>query len=156
MQLLVPGAEVLLDAVRGLPGVGLLEPAHVSLGYPWLAAPEALAALERVRAAASRVPPFDAVLQGPHAFAPDGRGRVLVHVRLADERPVRELARLLGAELREVHLSVARLLPGADVDRVRGAVAPLLPRSARVCELDVTVQRAGRWEHALRQPLGAG
>ncbi len=154
LQLLVPGAEALLDAVRGVDGAALLAPAHVSLGYPWLPSAEALAALDDVRAAAARVPAFDAELLGPHAFAADPRGRVLVHVRLADEGPVRALAALLGADLRQVHLSVARVLPGGDVAQVRARLAPLLPRSVRVDELDVTVQRAGRWTPALRVPLG--
>lgn len=142
--------------MRGLPGAALLEPAHVSLGYRWLPAAQAWAELERVRAAAAGVPAFHAVLLGPHAFPPDARGRVLVHARLADEGPVRALAALLGADLRAVHLSVARLLPGTDAERVAAAVAPLLPRSVRVAELEVTVQSAGRWQPALLAPLGAG
>lgn len=142
--------------MRGLPGAALLEPPHVSLGYPWLPAAQARTELERVRAAAATVPAFDAVLLGPHAFPPDARGRVLVHALLADEGPVRALAALLGADLRAVHLSVARLLPGADAERVAAAVAPLLPCTARVTELEVTVQRAGRWEPALLAPLWAG
>ena len=146
---------MLLSAVRDLPGVGLLEPPHVSLGYPWLPAAAALEQLDRVREAAARVPPFEALLTGPHAYPADPRGRVLLHARLADERPVRELARLLGADLRDVHLSLARLRPGTDEDAVRGALAPLLPLQVAVVELDVTVQRAGRWEPALRQRLGA-
>ena len=142
--------------MRGVEGAALLEPAHVSLGYPWRPTAEALAALDEVRAAAARVPAFDALLGGPHAFAPDGRGRVLVHARLADEGPVRALAALLGADLRQVHLSVARVLPGGDVAQVQALVAPLLPRTVRVDHLDVTVQLAGRWAPALRVPLGAG
>ena len=114
------------------------------------------AALDEVRAAAARVPAFDALLVGPHAFAPDGRGRVLVHVRLADERPVRALAALLGADLRQVHLSVARVLPGGDVARCRPSWRRCCRGACGATELDVTVQRAGRWAPALRVPLGAG
>ena len=41
---------------------------------------------------------------------------------------MRALAALLGADLRQVHLSVARVLPGGDVDaRAGSVVAPLLP-----------------------------
>ena len=142
--------------MRGVEGAALLEPAHVSLGYPWLPSAQALAALDDVRAAAARVPAFTALLVGPHAFAADSRGRVLVHVRLADERPVRALAALLEVDLRQVHLSVARVLPGGDVAQVQALVAPLLPLSVRVDRLDVTVQRGGRWAPALRVPLGGG
>ncbi len=154
LQLLVPGAGPLLDAARDLPGVALLEPPHVSLGYPWLPPEQALAAGDRLRAAAAAVPAFDAVLTGPHVFAPDGRGRVLVHARLADEQPVHRLAALLGADLRTVHLSVARVLRAGDVDAVLAAVAPLLPRPVRVAELELTVRTDGRWSLAGRAALG--
>ncbi len=141
--------------MRGLPGVGLLEPAHVSLGYPWLAAEAALAAVDRVHRAAAAVPAFEALLTGPHRFAPDPRGRVLVHARLRDEQPVRALAAAVGADLRDVHLSVARVLPAGDVAAVEAAVAPLLPLAVRVETLELTVRRAGAWSRALLAPLGA-
>lgn len=150
----MPGAEVLLDAVRGLPGAGLLEPAHVSLGYPWRAADDALGRLDDVRAAAARVPAFDAVLTGPHRFAPDARGRVLVHARLTDETPVRTLGALLGADLRDVHLSIARVLPAGDAAAVEAALAVLLPLPVRVAALELTVRCGGRWSRALLTPLG--
>lgn len=140
--------------MRALPGVGLLEPPHVSLGYPWLPADEALARVEDVRAAAGRVPAFGAGLTGPHTFAPDGRGRVLVHARLADDAPVRVLAGLLGADLREVHLSLARVLPGGDLPAVLEALAPLLPRLVAVRVLELTVRRAGVWSTGTTAGLG--
>ncbi len=154
LQLLLPGADVLLDAVRGLPGVGLLAPAHISLGYPWLGAQEALAEVERVRAAAASVPPFRAELTGPYRFAPDGRGRVVVHVRPLDDAPVRVLGQALQADLRDVHLSVARVLADGDLEAVEAAVRPLLPLRTEVRELELTVQSDGRWLSVLRAPLG--
>lgn len=155
LQLLLPGAGVLLEAVRGLPGVGLLEPPHVSLGYPWVPADEALARADEVRAAASGVPAAQVLLTGPHRFAPDARGRVLVHARLADEEPARRLARALGAQLRDVHLSVARVLPDGDVAAVEAAVAPLLPLAVPVVGLELTVQLERVWRRVLLAPLGA-
>ena len=87
-----------------MPGVGLLEPPHVSPGCPWLPAGTALEALPRVVAAALEVPAFRAELTGPYRFGADQRGRVVVYARLRDDGPVRELARL-GADLRETQLS---------------------------------------------------
>lgn len=154
LQLLVPGAQPLLDAVRGLPGVSVLAPPHVSLGYPWVPADEALARLAQVRAAAAAVPAFDAELPELLRFDPDARGRVLLHVRPVDEAPVRALAAALGGDLRDVHLSVARVTTDGDPDAVAAAATPLLPLTARVRELQLTVRRAGTWPPGLRFPLG--
>ena len=156
LQLLVPAARPLLDAVRGLPGAALLPPPHISLGYPWLAADEALARLADVSAAAAAVPAFDAVLPEVRRFAPDTRGRVLVHVAPVDGSPVRALAGRLGADLRDVHLSVARVTADGDPDAVAAAVARLLPLTARVSVLELTVRRDGTWQPGLRFPLGSG
>lgn len=150
----MPGAAALLDAVRGLPGVGLLAPPHVSLGYPWASADAAAQRVADVAAAAGAEPAFDVLLTGPHRYAPDVRGRVLVHARVDDEGPFRRLAAALGADLRDVHLSLARVLPVGDVAAVEAALAPLLPLSARVDVLELTAQRDRRWEVLLAAPLG--
>lgn len=155
LQLLVPEAQELLEAVRGLPGVALLEPAHVSLGYPWRPAGQARTRLEQVRAAAAAVPAAEVTLHGPHRFAPDARGRVLVHARLPDDGAVRALAGALGADLRDAHLSLARVAAGADVDAVERLLAPLLPRPVRLAQLELTVQDAGRWSRLLLAPLAS-
>ncbi len=150
----MPGAAGLLDAVRHLPGAGLLEPPHVSLGYPWLPAPQALQRLDRVRAAASGVPVFRARLTGPHRFVPDSRGRTVVHARPDDDGPFVELARVLGADLRDVHLSVARVLADGDLAAVEEALRPLLPLEVEVRALELTVQESRTWRRALLAPLG--
>lgn len=147
----MPGAEALLDAVRGRPGVGLLEPAHVSLGYPWR--PAAEADPELVRLAAAVVPAFHVRFAGLSRFPPDVRGRVLLHVVPDDDAPVRHLARLLGGDLRQAHLSVARVLDGTDVDAVAARVEHLLPLVCRVEELELTVQQDGTWLPGTRFPL---
>ena len=153
LQLLVPAAEPLLDAVRGRPGVGMLEPAHVSLGYPWRPAEEADEAL--ARAAAASVPPFRLRLSSVGTFEPDRRGRVVVRVVPEDDAPVRALATAVGGDLRDTHLSVARVLAGGDLDGVLAAVAPLLPLEATVTVLELTVQRDGVWQPGVHLPLGA-
>ena len=152
LQLLVPGAEPLLDAVRGLPGVGLLEPAHVSLGYPWRAADDADAALVAAAAAASA--PFVVRFAAVRRFDPDARGRVLVHVAPEDDGPVRALAASVGADLRAPHLSVARVLAEGDPDAVAAAVSPLLPLTVPVEVLELSVQVDGRWQRPQRFRLG--
>ena len=101
------------------------------------------------------MPAFDALLPEVRRFAPDSRGRVLLHVAPADESPLRALAALLGADLRDVHLSVARVTADGDPDAVAAAVAPLLPLTAGVTEVELTVRRAGTWQPGLRFPLGA-
>lgn len=151
LQLLVPEAEPLLDAVRGVPRVGLLEPAHVSLGYPWR--PADRVDRELVRQAAQATAPFEVRLGQVRAFAPDARGRVLVHAVPDDERPFRALAALAEADLRDVHLSLARVLPGGDVAQVVRRVEPLLPVVATLRVLELTVQGEGVWQPGERFPL---
>ncbi len=154
LYLPVAAAEPLLDAVRGLPHVGLLEPAHVSLGYPWVPAEEALARRDDVRAAAAATPPLEVVLHGPHRFDVDVRGRLVVHLLPDDPAPFAALAARLRADLRTPHLSVARVLRDGDVDAVEAAVAPLLPLRATLDVLELTVRRGRDWEVALTAPLG--
>lgn len=151
LQLLVPEAEPLLDAVRGMPRVGLLEPAHVSLGYPWRTADRVDRQL--VRRAAQATAAFEVRLGQVRAFAPDARGRVLVHAVPDDDRPFRALAALVEADLRDVHLSLARVLPGGDLQQVVRRVEPLLPVVAALCVLELTVQRDGAWQAGERFPL---
>lgn len=149
--LVVPEAEVLLDAVRGLPGVALLEPAHISLGYPWVA--DAQERLDEVRAAAAAVPSGDVLLLGPERFEQDVRRRTVVHAGLSDGTIPRELARLLGAPLRTPHLSIARVNRGGDVDEVVAAVAHLLPISVRLDTLELTQRDSSGWTTLLKASL---
>ncbi|MCW2606332.1 MAG: hypothetical protein JWO60_1025 [Frankiales bacterium] len=152
LQLLVPGAEPLLDAVRGLPGVGLLEPAHVSLGYPWRQAEDADP--DVVARAAALVPPFVLRFGRLGRFDPDQRGRVVLHAVPDDDRHVRILAAVVGGDLHDTHLSVARVLPEGDIDDVAARVEHLLPLECRVEVLELTVQEGRRWLPGTRFPLG--
>ena len=150
--LLVPEAEVLLDAVRGLPGVALLEPAHITLGYPWVDAPEER--LDDVQVAAAAVASATVVLRGPASFDQDVRGRTVVYASLSDERVPHELAARLASPLRTPHLSIARVRRSGDVDEVVAAVAPLLPLTVRLDTVEVTRRDASGWTTILRTPLG--
>jgi hypothetical protein len=87
------------------------------------------------------------------AFPPDARGRVLVHAVPDDDRPFRALAALVEADLRDVHLSVARVLPGGDVASLVRRVEPLLPVVTTLRVLELTVQRDGAWQAGERFPL---
>lgn len=155
LQLLVPAAEVLIDAVRGEPAVGLLEPAHVSLGYPWLPAADALAAVPRLAAAAASTAAMDGLLRRLDAFPADPRGRVLLHAAPVPAGPVRALAEALGAGPITPHLSIARVLADGDVDAVRARVEPLLPLPVRLETLELTVRVDGRWQRVGRWALAA-
>ena len=148
--LVVPEAEVLLDAVRGLDGVGLLEPAHISLGYPWVASPD----VSRVEAAAAQVRPRVVDLRGPELFVQDVRQRTVVHALLSDESVPRRLAELLEAPLRTPHLSIARVRRNGDVGAVVDAVTPLLPLRARLATLALTLRTDTGWQTLADVPLG--
>ncbi len=140
--LVVPEAEVLLDAVRGLDGVGLLEPAHISLGYPWVRDPS----VDRVRDAAAQVRPHVVELRGPELFVQDVRQRTVVHALLSDESVPRRLAELLDAPLRTPHLSIARVRRDGDVRAVVDALEGLLPLRVRLEALALTVREGpGEW-----------
>lgn len=145
LQLLAPAAEVLLDAVRGRPGVGLLEPAHVSLGYPWLPALDALEAVPLVQAAARAAAPMHAVLERLEAFPADPRGRVLLHAAPVPAGPVRALAAALSVGPFTPHLSIARVTADGDAGAVAAQLAPLLPLPVELATLELTVRIDGRW-----------
>ena len=150
--LVVPEAEVLLDAVRGVPGVALLEPAHVSVGYPWAA--DARERVDQVRAAAAQVRPRVVELRGPELFVQDVRQRTVVHGLLSDETVPRRLAELLDAPLRTPHLSIARVRRNGDVSAVVDAIRPLLPLRVRLETLALTVREPTGWTTLLELPLG--
>lgn len=151
--LVVADAEPLLDAVRGLPGVDLLEPAHISLGYPWLA--DAADRVEQVVAAAASVRAGAVDLIGPELFVQDVRRRTVVHATLSDDAVPRALADLLEAPLRTAHLSIARVRQAGDPAHVAAVVAPHLPLRVRLTELALTVREPNGWTTLVRAPLGA-
>ena len=148
--LVVPEAQVLLDAVRDLPHVALLEPPHVSLGYPWVPDPDASV----VEAACAQVRPRTVELRGPELFVQDVRQRTVVHALLSDESVPRRLAELLDAPLRTPHLSIARVRRDGDVAAVADAVRPLLPLRVRLELLELTVRTEDGWQTLAQVPLG--
>ena len=77
LQLAVPAVDPLLDDVRPLlpDGATVLDPAHISFGYPWLEPATALAVIDDVGEVLARQRPFDVTLLGPRRFGPDRGGR---------------------------------------------------------------------------------
>ncbi len=151
--LVVADAEPLLDVVRGLSGVELLEPAHISLGYPWL--DDAADRVDEVVAAARQVRAGVVDLLGPELFVQDVRRRTVAHATLSDDAVPRALADLLDAPLRTPHLSIARVRPAGDPAHVAAVVAPYLPLRVRLTELALTVRGPSGWTTLVRAPLGA-
>ena len=86
-------------------------------------------------------------------FGPDPRGRVVLHAVPDDDEPVRALAKVVGADLRDTHLSVARVLAGTDVDEVAERVEHLLPLTCPAEVLELTVQRDRVWLSGLQVRL---
>lgn len=162
LQLAVPAAEPLLDELRSLlpDGASVLDPAHISFGYPWLAPEAALAVIDDVAAVIASHPPIDVTLLGPRRFAPDRAGRVTVWL---DPRPTAPLVALghavaaiagLPADGFTPHCSLVRLPAGADPVPIEDAVAPHLPLITRLDRVDLHVQASGGWRHARSMSLG--
>ena len=82
LQLMVPAVDPELDDLRpDLPaGSAVMDPAHISFGYPWLDPDAGRAALDDVEAALAREGPFDVELAGPRRFPPDRDGRVMLYL----------------------------------------------------------------------------
>lgn len=151
LQVDVAEAEHVIAAVEraGLPGVGLLRPAHISLAYPWLEPDEALGSGPSLLSGLG-APAFPLRLAALRAFPARGR-RTVLYLEPDDPEPLRDLAAALGIDTAcyRPHLSVARL--DHDVARpsarahVEALVAPLLPVLATVQTLTLRVQYEHRW-----------
>ena len=94
LQLAVPAVDPLLRRVAAVVGAraSVLDPGHVSFGYPWLPPAAALAVVDDLAAALAEVPPLTLRLVGPARFPPDGRGRTTLHLEPSPATPVHELA----------------------------------------------------------------
>lgn len=159
LQLAVPGLEVLLDRLRpALPdGATVLNPPHVSLGYPWLPANAAVVVVDEVAARVAHLGPIEVLFTGPHRFPPDRRGRTTVVLRPVPEDPIRALvaavADIAGSDPTGFtpHCSLFRIPAGVDPTPMEALVAPDLPLAARLDHLDLRVQGPGGngsgWRH---------
>ena len=104
---------------------------------------------------------FTARLETVAVFA-DGT----IHLRPDDEEPFRRLTADLAAAFPDQppyggafegvrpHLTLDRVGPGVDVERVRAWVAPLLPATVEVTEARLSWYEQGRCHEVARWPLG--
>lgn len=164
LQVAVPAVDPLLEQLRPtLPaGATVLEPAHISFGYPWLDPPAARDVLDDVAAVLAEQAPFAVELTGPHRFAPDHDGRVVVWLEPQPAAAVRALGWLIAdASGHDTdgfmpHCSLVRLPEGVDPAPLEQLVTPNLPLPARLDHVEFRVEHNGTWTLERTIPLGAG
>lgn len=163
LQLAVPAVDPLLDDLRPLlpDGATVLDPAHISFGYPWLAPATALAVIDDVGEVLARQRPFDVTLLGPRRFDPDRRGRVTLWLEPQPTATLLALGRIVGdaaghpLDEYTPHCSLLRLPAGADPEPFHQLVAPRLPIVTRLERVELHVRDGGGWRHERTLPLGA-
>lgn len=160
LQLAVPDVDPLLARLgRALPDATVLDPGHVSFGYPWLAPYEAADRIDAVTAALARRAPVTVDLVGPHHFAPDRRGRVTIHLRPRPAAPLHELAAVVEQAAEHAvddftpHCSLVRVADGRRADEARRLVTPWSPTTVTLCSVQLHVRHRGRWSVARRIEL---
>jgi hypothetical protein len=162
LQLLVPAVDPLLTALRPrLPAdATVLDPGHISFGYPWLEPEVARTVIDDVARALLAEHPFDVVLDGPQRFPADAGGRVTVHLVPEPVAALHALASLVSeASDHEIddftpHCSLVRLPAGADPGPLEALVRPHLPLHARLDTVVFQVQTGSGWVTERTLPLG--
>lgn len=152
VQLLVPalGAaqQAAADAAReaGDEKITVLDPPHVSLGYPWQAPPTEA----EVRAVGARHLPLTVGLGTLDVFGPDTQGRRTLHVPVLDGGVLQELATQLGwVGPVTPHCSLVRSDSEDALARAREAAVPLVPAVVTLTTIEVTMRTAGTWAQAV-------
>jgi 2'-5' RNA ligase len=156
VQLDVPAALPLQEAVADVPGVTLLAPPHISLAWHWLPADHAVVHASLLAALVERTPAFPLRFDRLAAFPPDGRGRVVVHAQPEPVEPIRALAAAVWALADEPppepdwtpHLSVGRVPRGGPVAEVLQRAAAALPIETSADAVHLHVHDRLRWEVA--------
>lgn len=162
LQLVVPAVDPLLDDLRPLlpDGATVLDPAHISFGYPWLEPKAALAVIDDVADALARRQALDITLLGPRRFAPDGRGRMTVWLDPRPATALHALARVVGEASGHPiddftpHCSLLRVPAHVDPGPFDRLVALHLPIVTRLDRVELHVQASGGWQHARTLRLG--
>lgn len=162
LQLMVPAVDPVLDDLRRqLPaGSAVMDPAHISFGYPWLDPDTGRAVLDDVEAALAREGPFDVELSGPRHFPADGAGRVTVYLAPQPEAAIQALSWIIAdASDHDIeftpHCSLVRLPAGADPGPLERLVHRHLPLIARLDQVQFQVQGLDGWRVERSMPLGA-
>lgn len=162
LQLAVPAVDPLLDDLRPLlpDGATVLDPAHISFGYPWLEPEAALAVIGEVATALASKAPLDVTLRGPRRFAPDRAGRLTMWLEPQPTAPLVALGRAVEAVAGRPsdgftpHCSLVRLPAGADPAPIDRIIAPRLPIATRLDRVELHVQASGGWRRARTIQLG--
>jgi hypothetical protein len=161
LQLMVAAVDPLLDELRPrLPdGSTVMDPGHISFGYPWLDPERGRAVLDDVAEALAREGPFDVELAGPRRFAPDAQGRVTVYAAPLPEAAIQALSWIIAdASGHEIsftpHCSLVRLPPDVDPGPLERLLHTRLPLLARLDHVLFHVQGPNGWTVERRMPLG--
>lgn len=163
LQLAVPAVDPLLDDLRSMVPAGstVLEPAHISFGYPWMDPSTGRAAIDDVAKALAREAPFDIELAGPRRFEPDSNGRVTVWLEPYPAAAIHALSWVIadasGHEIDDFtpHCSLVRLPPGVDAGPLERLVHARLPLRARLDRVEFHTRDEGGWRLERSLPLGS-
>jgi 2'-5' RNA ligase superfamily len=161
LQLMVPAVDPVLDDLRPrLPaGTALMDPGHISFGYPWLDPDAGRAVLDDVEAALAREGPFDVELSGPRRFPADTGGRVTVYLAPQPEATIQALNWIIAdASGHDIdftpHCGLVRLPPDVDPGPFERLVHPHLPLIARLEQVQFHVQESDGWHVERSMSLG--
>lgn len=161
LQLMVPAVDALLDDMRAqLPvGSAVMDPGHISFGYPWMDPDGGRAVLDDVEAALAREGPFDVELSGPRRFPADQRGRVTLYLAPQPEAAIQALSWIIadasGQDIDFVpHCSLVRLPPDVDPAPLERLVHRHMPVIARLERVEFHVEGSGGWTTERSMPLG--
>lgn len=163
LQVMVPVVDPLFTTLRPqLPaGAAVLDPGHISFGYPWLDPAAGRAVIDDVAEALATHRPAEVELHGPERFSPDRNGRVTVYLAPRPAAAVHALADAVVAASGHAihdytpHCSLARLPSGADPGPVEDLVAPHLPLRARLASVHFQVQTRAGWVTERTIPIGS-
>lgn len=162
LQLAVPAVDPILDALRPqLPaGATVLDPAHISFGYPWLPPDAARAIADDIADIVASQPSFEVELFGPRRFDPDARGRVTVwlepHPRAQIDALQDTIAAVSGHHPTAFtpHCSVFRVRHAIDAGPLEAVARVFVPIRVRLDVVELHVQQRGGWRRERRMPLG--
>lgn len=161
LQLMVPPVDPVLDDLRPqLPeGTAVMDPGHISFGYPWLEPDTARTVLDDVEAALAREGPFDVELSGPRRFPADAAGRVTMYLAPQPEAAIQALSWIIadasGHDIEFApHCSLVRLPPDVDPGPFERLVHPHLPLIARLDQVQFHVRDSDGWRVERSMALG--
>ena len=152
LQLAVPAADIVIERVRPLLPYGstVLDPAHISFGYPWLEPDAARGVVDEVQEALADCSPVTVDLHGPRRFPPDHRGRTVLWLEPRPAEPIREISRVItrvSGRPRDFrpHCSIVRLGEGVDPTPFEQVIDDALPLHATLDTIELHIRQLGQW-----------